>query len=263
MKLKSELDRVVAQNVEAVAWTLLLEFPIPRKEKRIDVVLIAGDTIVILELKTSAQGVEADRQAEEYALLLHFFHQPSNRRKIATFVVAPSARGRQSDGQALSSQLWKLLPTGCARVQRITWTNLPERLAEVAREQRGSAIDPIVWDGGEYRPVPSIIEAAVALQSGLSTIREIAHSRAARHDVDRLTSFVTEVIECAKRERAFVICFVTGVPGSGKTLVGLNLAYGIKPGQEHIAFMSGTGPLVAQRIASGSFGGRSIVSCRA
>ena len=242
-KLKSALDRVVTLQSQAAAWTLLLEFPIPRKEKRIDVVLIAGDTVVILELKTSAQGVEADRQAEEYALLLHFFHQPSNRRRIATFVVAPSARGRWDDKQ-------HFLPIEEApaywvpRVQQISWDDLAERLASLSVGPGDSAIDPIAWDDGEYRPVPSIIEAAVSLQSGLSTIREIAHSRAARHDVDRLTSFVTQVIEQAKADHSFVICFVTGVPGSGKTLVGLNLAYGIKPGQEHIAFMSGTGPLV-------------------
>jgi len=242
-KLRSALNRVVAQTPEAAAWTLLLEFPIPRKEKRIDVVLLAGDTIVILELKTSAQGIEADRQAEEYALLLHFFHQPSSRRKIATFLVAPSARGRRNDAQHFLP-LEEAPAYWVPRVQQISWKDLPERLAGVTRGHIDSAIDPIAWDNGEYRPVPSIIEAAISLQSGLETIREIAHSRAARHDVDRLTSFVTNVIERAKEDRSFVICFVTGVPGSGKTLVGLNLAYGIKPGQEHIAFMSGTGPLV-------------------
>jgi len=242
-KLRSALDLVIAQNSQAAAWTVLLEFPIPRKEKRIDVVLLAGDTIVILELKTSAQGIDADRQAEEYALLLHFFHEPSNRRKIVTFVVSPSARHRSHDAQ-------HFLPIEEApaywvpRVEQTSWNDLPMRLNLAAKSFSGSPIDPIVWDHGEYRPVPSIIEAAVSLQSGLETIREIAHSRAARHDVDRLTAFVTNVIEQAKAERSFVICFVTGVPGSGKTLVGLNLAYGIKPGQDHIAFMSGTGPLV-------------------
>ncbi len=242
-RLKSSLNRLILLSQKAANWTVLLEFPIPRKEKRIDVVLLAGDTIIILELKTSAPGVDADRQAEEYALLLHFFHEPSNRRRIVTLVVSPSSRPRRNDTQ-------HFLPIEEApaywvpRVEQICWDNLPTRLSQLTNESGGSSIDPHAWDDGEYRPVPSIIEAAVSLQSGLETIREIAHSRAARHDVDRLTSFVTGVIERAKEDRSFVICFVTGVPGSGKTLVGLNLAYGIKPGQEHIAFMSGTGPLV-------------------
>ena len=93
-KLKSALKKVISQEERAADWIVLLEFPIPRKEKRIDVVLLAGDTIMILELKTSSQGIDADRQAEEYALLLHFFHEPSNRRRIVTFVVSPSSRAR-------------------------------------------------------------------------------------------------------------------------------------------------------------------------
>jgi hypothetical protein len=241
--LRSAFDVVVAQNSRAMTWALLLEFPIPRKEKRIDVVLLAGATIVILELKTSTQGADADRQAEEYALLLHFFHRPSNRRKIVTYVVAPTARARSREAQ-------NFLPIEEApaywvpRVQQISWADLPKCLAALASEEHELCIDSVVWDNGEYRPVPSIIEAAVSLQSGLETIREIAHSLATRHDVDRLTCFVTNVIAEARKNGSFVICFVTGVPGSGKTLVGLNLAYGIKPGQDHIAFMSGTGPLV-------------------
>jgi len=242
-KLKSALKKVISQDELAADWIVLLEFPIPRKEKRIDVVLLAGDTIMILELKTSSQGIDADRQAEEYALLLHFFHEPSNRRRIVTFVVSPSSRARPKDAQYFlpieeAPAYW------VPRVEQTSWDDLPASLSFVAKDAGASIIDPTAWDNGAYRPVPSIIEAAVSLQSGLETIREIAHSRAARHDVDRLTAFVTNVIERAKEEQTFVICFVTGVPGSGKTLVGLNLAYGIKPGQDHIAFMSGTGPLV-------------------
>ena len=241
--LRTALDRVVRANETAAAWTILLEFPIPRKEKRIDVVLLADETIVVLELKTGTPGSDAERQVEEYALLLHFFHERSSRRGILPLAVGHSARSLRFGTQGFLP-LEEAPAYWVTRVEQVSWKSLSSRLQEIAEVHSPDPIDPIAWDNGEYRPVPSIIEAAVALQSGLETIREIAHSRAARHDVDRLTRFVSEVIEQARSSRAFVICFVTGVPGSGKTLVGLNLAYGIRPGQEHIAFMSGTGPLV-------------------
>jgi hypothetical protein len=241
-RLRHILTSAVNRDSAIGRWAVLLEFPIPRKEKRIDVVLLATAAICILELKSSDQGREILQQAEEYALLLHYFHEPSNRRKIFTFVVAPGTRQTHRGAQLF-------LPTVEAPaywihpVEGIDWDTLSDRLLSLDQESSQSAIDPSAWDRGEYRPVPTIIEAAQSLQSGLS-IREIAHSHAARHDVGRLTDFVHSLIEQAKADNAFVICFITGVPGSGKTLVGLNLAFSKQPDREPIHFMSGTGPLV-------------------
>jgi len=242
VRLHSILADVINKNASAADWSILLEFPIPRKEKRIDVVLLAADVIVILELKSSAQGIESIRQAEDYALLLHYFHHPSDRRRIVPLVVAPSTRHSHQHLQQflpiLEAPRYWISP-----VDQVSWTNLADTLLSIETNHSTSSIDLVAWDDGEYRPVPTIIEAALSLQSGLA-VREIAHSRAARHDVDRLTEFVTGVIDNARQTQSFAICFVTGVPGSGKTLVGLNLAFGSKPGQEPIYFMSGTGPLV-------------------
>lgn len=240
--LHTVLATVINKNLVAQAWGILLEFPIPRKEKRIDVVLLAGETIVILELKSSAQGIESVRQVEEYALLLHYFHQPSDRRKILPLVISPIA-GRAKN---LLQEFLPILEAPAywiSPVQQISWDQLSDTLFSLASTESESALDLAAWDNGEYRPVPTIIEAAVSLRSGLS-VREIAHSRAARHDVDRLTKFVSKLIEDSKATNSFAICFVTGVPGSGKTLVGLNLAFASKPDQDAIHFMSGTGPLV-------------------
>jgi len=240
--LRSVLADVIKKTSAAAGWHILLEFPIPRKEKRIDVLLLVHDVLVILELKSSAQGIESIRQVEEYALLLHYFHEPSDRRKILPLVVAPSTRHSRQRLQQflpiLEAPAYWISP-----VDQVSWSHLAETLLSIEINPSAVPIDPLVWDDGEYRPVPTIIEAALSLQSGLA-VREIAHSRAARHDVDRLTNFVNGVIDTARQTSSFAICFVTGVPGSGKTLVGLNLAFGTKPGQEPIHFMSGTGPLV-------------------
>ena len=125
---------------------------------------------------------------------------------------------------------------------RISWSNLASLIASL-RVAYDRPIDAAVWEAGAYRPVPTIIEAALSLQSGLD-VGNIAQSGAARHDVDGLTNFVHIKIEEAKINCKHVICFVTGVPGSGKTLVGLNLAFSNKTKTNLIHFLSGNGPLV-------------------
>ncbi len=240
-RLRESLALLVDTNPQAATWTVLLEFNIPRKMRRIDVVLLADECIVLLEQKSHPATAEDCLQAEEYALLLHYFHQPSAHRHIVPIVVSPAARAaeplRQRELPLLETAAYWIAP-----VARVGWNALAEFLASLPSQQ-ASPIDPVEWEQGEYRPVPAIIEAALSLQSGLD-IREIAHSRAARHDVDELTSFVQHVIDEARTLKRHVACFVTGVPGSGKTLVGLNLAFSKQTAAQSIHFMSGNGPLV-------------------
>ncbi len=242
-RLRQVLDDLRFQDPSVATWTVLLEFIIPRKERRIDVVLLTPDTVILLEQKSADPTKEDCLQAEEYALLLHYFHRPSNGRKIITFVVSPHSRTykptRQSElAFAETAAFW------IAPVSRVSWAGLSQALLEFARTAPSSdPIDPLAWDAGEYFPVPSIIEAARTLRSGL-TIREIAHSRAARHDIDDLTAYIKARVEYARSHNAFIICFVTGVPGSGKTLVGLNLAFSSRADGDTLSFMSGNGPLV-------------------
>jgi hypothetical protein len=240
--LKEALVDLHNRKPEAGAWTILFEFEIPRKSKRIDVVLLAADTIVLLEQK-SQNSTAADRlQAEEYALLLHYFHAPSNKRTILPIVVSPSEPRREPIHQG-ELPYWETAAFWIAPVARAAWRHLAQHLASIAPSTTAN-IDPLLWETGEYRPVPSIIEATLALRDGLE-IGEIAQSSAARHDVAQLTAFIQEKVAEARDGGLFTACFITGVPGSGKTLVGLNLAFSKQSGAETIHFMSGTGPLVA------------------
>ena len=99
------------------------------------------------------------------------------------------------------------------------------------------------WDGSPYFPIPSILEAALALRSGLS-IREIAHSEASENEIENVRRAVQQCLNRARAESRYAICFLTGVPGSGKTLVGLSLAHSGENKTDAIHFMSGNGPLV-------------------
>ncbi len=240
-RLREALVRLWERRPETGTWTVLFEFNIPRKMRRIDVVLLAGEQIVLLEQKTHQPTTEDCLQVEEYALLLHYFHQPSDRRHITPFVVSPVAQTSpmvpQGELAFLGTAAYWISP-----VERVSWSQLTLRLARLEPSAE-ALIDPTEWEQGAYRPVPTIIQAALSLQSGLD-IREIAHSRAAVHEVDVLTQFVQTKVAEAEDQKKFVICFITGVPGSGKTLVGLNLSFSKRSDREPIHFMSGNGPLV-------------------
>lgn len=242
-RLREALGTVYRMAPDAAQWTVLLEFVIPRKAKRVDVVILIGETIVVLEQKSAPPTKEDCLQAEEYALLLHYFHRPSKQRKIVTLVVSPSGGSeeptRQQELDLQTAAFW------IAPVKRVRWDRLAERLVGLALEAgTANPVDGSDWDAGEYFPVPTIIEAARSLHAGLG-IREIAHSRAAKHDIEELTANIQGCILRARETSAFVICFVTGVPGSGKTLVGLNLAFSSRTDRDAIHFMSGNGPLVS------------------
>ena len=110
----------------------------------------------------------------------------------------------------------------------------------------GDPIDPSAWLAGRYRPTPTIVEAAQALYSG-HDVEEISRSEAGAENLTKTADYVSAAIEEAKAKNKKIICFITGVPGSGKTLAGLNLATARQRSHsdEHAVFLSGNGPLVA------------------
>ncbi len=103
-------------------------------------------------------------------------------------------------------------------------------------------IDARQWDIGRFKPIPPIIEAAVALYSGMSVF-EIGHACAAREDLDKTTDALVRAVVNARENHQKIICFTTGVPGAGKTLVGLNTVHRPEIKDESL-FLSGNGPLV-------------------
>lgn len=119
-------------------------------------------------------------------------------------------------------------------------------IVQICRVGEAQALNPTVWFAGRYRPTPTIVEAAQALYRG-HAVEEISRSEAGAENLTRTANYVAEAIEAAKREQQKVICFITGVPGSGKTLAGLNLATARQRlhSDENAVFLSGNGPLVA------------------
>lgn len=240
--LKEVLATCVAASDCARLWGILLEFSIPRKELRIDVVLLVRDAIVVLEAKSGQTASQAKRQIEEYSLLLHYFHKGSSERRIVPVLVSPE-NSEQQDIDLRQQELFPQLSSyWVLPVARSSWNKLPDLLLEIECHAEDQLVTED-WDTSPYFPVPSIIEAATALRRGLS-IREIAHCEASEHEISLVHHTVQGYVDCARAESHHAICFLTGVPGSGKTLVGLSLAHSAENKADAIHFMSGNRPLV-------------------
>ena len=244
-RLQHSLIQLTNSREFTKTWTVVLEFTIPRKGKRIDVALITPASIVVLELKGGHVSTEAIRQVEEYCLLLHYFHKPSFKRKLLPFVISPVAIPLDISNLRQSNFDFEELPsTWIAPTTISNWESLPEQLGFIASIKPSNvSINAKEWIEGAYFAVPSIIEAALALKDGLS-IREIAHSEASEHEVEAVAKQIQDCVTFARTNHEFAICFLTGVPGSGKTLVGLGLAHSKQEDGSAIHFMSGNGPLV-------------------
>ncbi len=219
---------------------LLLEFSIPRMGKRADAVIVRGSIIFVIEFKVGSDTFDrhAIDQVEDYALDLKNFHLDSHVLPIVPVLVATCAQ------RSPSGALWAA--DMVAEPVLIGPLGLAPVLAAVAPpEAPKGPIDPIAWLSSGYRPTPTIIEAAEALYRS-HAVDEISRSDAGAKNLKATSDRIAEVIEASKRDRRKSICFITGVPGAGKTLAGLNIAAkrAERHEDEHAVFLSGNGPLV-------------------
>jgi len=234
--LREAAGELVREESRAAQWTLCLEFEIPRRSGRIDAVLVAGDVLFVIEFKSSKATAEALRQAEDYALELCDFHDASH--ELAIFPVVCASKAKVVDGKLLTA-------TGAAQPSSCPASALGSQLLRIWESRRDVALGPIdaaAWLASPYRPTPTIVEAARSMYAGHS-VRELGRSEANADSLSRTQEAVQGVVERARRERNKTICFITGVPGAGKTLAGLNLVYSLRA-ECPSTFLSGNGPLV-------------------
>lgn len=229
------------QALKHVRGTLFLEFVVPRLGSRIDAVLIAGPVILVIEFKVGeTRHRRADvNQAWDYALDLKNFHEGSHRAPILPILVATEARASET-----------VLPTpfadGVYPPVCVNADGLAAVIALAQAEIQGDLIDAAAWAASRYLPTPTIIEAAQALYSRHS-VEAIARSDAGALNLAVTSDRVETLIDDAREHGRKIIVFVTGVPGAGKTLVGLNVATKRRESRQstHAVFLSGNGPLVA------------------
>jgi hypothetical protein len=217
------------------------EYSIPRMGERIDVLLVIGPVICVLEFKTGAREYTryALDQVTDYALDLKNFHETSHDRLVVPVLIATGARNVLTLIEKTPHNDDLLVPI------RVNAEGLGEALRRIVEFADGAKIDWYQWKTGRYSPTPTIMEAALSLYRGHS-VAEISRSDAGAINLGQTSEAVSGIIAAAKEKQRKAICFVTGVPGAGKTLVGLNIAtkYFDKTDAHHSVFLSGNGPLV-------------------
>ncbi len=221
---------------------IYFEFSIPRMGQRIDVVLLIQSVIFVLEFKVGEEDFKPYDidQVVDYALDLKNFHETSHSLYIAPILVATKAKTSHSVVAFTPYDDKLLTPI------RTSTDLLLEVIQNVLKFSEDLKVEPQFWEAGRYYPSPNIVEAAMALYSG-HNVAEISRSDASAINLTQTTDCVSQVVERSKRQDEKSICFVTGVPGAGKTLIGLNIAteHIDKQSELYAVFLSGNGPLVA------------------
>lgn len=217
-----------------------LEFSIPRMGRRADAIITIGGLIFVLEYKVGERDFprHAIEQAHGYALDLKNFHVTSHDKAIVPLLIATEAPPQQ-----LGLGFWA--PDRVHAPIRVNPHDVLPTIRQMLATGDAPAFDATAWAAGEYRPTPSIIEAAEALYRG-HDVTEISRSEAGAENLTRTAAAIEAVVERMKAQGGKAICFVTGVPGAGKTLAGLNIACGRLASEvgEDATFLSGNGPLV-------------------
>lgn len=219
---------------------IFFEFDIPRIGRRIDVVLVSKSLIFVIEFKVGARTFDrpALNQVWDYALDLKNFHEPSHGLRLVPILIATEATSTVPTGIAFADD-------GVAQPLCVSPQVLRRSIDQVAGTHPGPPIDADHWYRGQYRPTPTIVEAARALYANHS-VDAISRNDAGARNLHITSRRVEDLIDEARAQRQKIICFVTGVPGAGKTLVGLNVATRRhEKSPTHAVFLSGNGPLVA------------------
>ncbi|MBI1290288.1 DUF2075 domain-containing protein [bacterium] len=231
---------LLAEALRGMRGTIFWEFSIPRMGRRIDVLVFHRSALLLIEFKVGAREFHSKDllQVWDYALDLKNFHETSHHLPIFPILCATEVEG--SDLALPPSRADGVFePMRCGRA------GLPPMLRMISdslrTESTGATSDD--WMEGAYRPTPTIVEAARALYSNHS-VEDIARSDAGAMNLALTSGRVEQLAERARSERKKIICFVTGVPGAGKTLVGLDVANRKREESDHAVFLSGNGPLV-------------------
>ena len=215
------------------------EFVVPRIGRRADCVLLIGGVLIVLEFKINSDSFDRAGidQVHDYALDLKNFHRGSHVIAIVPILVATGSTAEAGDILYADDEVASPLKTG---VQ-----GLRAAIEKAILSMPGPTIDHDLWASSGYLPTPTIVEAAQALYQN-HNVTDIARSDAGARNLQLTDACIGAIIEQSKTLGRKSICFITGVPGAGKTLAGLNIAArrAIDHKDEHAVFLSGNGPLV-------------------
>lgn len=239
--LQADLRGLLNRRPDVADWGVLLEYPLYRVGRRVDLIVVTGCAVLVVELKVGEKQFRAAdrRQAEEYALDLHDFHAESARRVLYPILWCTAAANNPPSPPHAG-----LAPGQVAPVSEVGAEGLAPFMYELPASTAWE-VGADKWDGSPYRPVPNVIQAATRIFAG-HDVRAIAQADAS--NLNETANRVIEILKEAKAAGRYAVIFVTGVPGSGKTLAGLQIAHdAVATGAEaqgDIIYLSGNMPLV-------------------
>lgn len=232
--------KILKEALKDFQGKIYFEFTIPRMGKRVDNIIIIDNCIFIVEFKIGSIVYDsyAKEQAFNYGLDMNNFHEGSHNQVIIPILVADNAPTLQNSYYRNYNNLYDTITANSNSIAQV----IEESLLKFKGYQN---IDVTYWENSIYKPTPTIIEAATALYKKHS-VEEISRSDAGAENLSITSECISQIIDFSKINNRKSICFITGVPGAGKTLAGLNIA-NLRSNyrdEEHAVFLSGNGPLV-------------------
>lgn len=236
---RKEIDILQDQLRSVENGDIAFEYTIPRMGHRIDIVCIIHGLIFLLEFKVgdSEYRKSTADQVMDYALDLKYFHELSADRYIIPISIPTEAPSVCNEVSFMEDKI--------SNVLKCTKDNIGLTINSVLSSVQDQDLSIADWINSRYAPTPTIIEAAQAMYRNHS-VKDISRNDAGAHNLTATTETINQIIDDCKRNHKKAICFVTGVPGAGKTLAGLNIANERHnfDADEHAVFLSGNGPLV-------------------
>lgn len=229
---------ILKDQLRGLDGRVIFEYTIPRMGKRVDVVVLHKNIVFLLEFKCGDTEYRASTydQVYDYALDLRNFQKESHDKLLVPILVSTQA---PEVANVIRERDRMIEPLSCNA------KNIGQVIRMVSDRYTEPDFDYVAWENSEYLPTPTIVEAAQALYRA-HNVHDITRSDAGAENLTVTTAEISRIIEYSKANHRKSICFVTGVPGAGKTLVGLNLAIQRSDAQrgEHAVFLSGNYPLV-------------------
>lgn len=231
---------ILKQTLFSLNGRIYFEFTIPRMGKRVDNILIIDNCIFVLEFKIGSELYDkyAKDQAFNYGLDLNNFHEGSHNKNIIPILISDKARSTINTLSKSINNLYETISANSDNLQLVIENTLQHCKST-------DKIDIEFWEKSIYKPTPTIIEAATALYKKHNVL-EISRSDSGAENLSVTSNCISDIIDFSKHNHKKSICFITGVPGAGKTLAGLNIANQRSnyEKEEHAVFLSGNGPLV-------------------
>ncbi|AZQ64663.1 DUF2075 domain-containing protein [Flammeovirga pectinis] len=228
---EAQID-ILKNQLIGLEGQIYFEYTIPRMGKRVDNIIIIDSKVFVVEFKVGSKSFDSISldQVIDYTEDLRNFHEGSHNADLFPILISTRANP---------------IPDFNTEIGKCNSHNLSQYIQFVIKNKKTKYLNVEQWENSIYKPTPTIIEAAQALYKG-HNVQDISRSDSGAINLTRTSNCISKIIDSSKEKYQKSICFVTGVPGAGKTLAGLNIATirKSKSKDEHAVFLSGNGPLV-------------------